>query len=221
MAPVPDPSKLTSQDAEGTGDPAAWIMASECLWVPNLSILIFLSRGSKQRCSKNQRFYCSCPLFNIPDEAVPAIPVRHHLPSIGWHLVQAPGSRGRRPAWRLCPMAGKKERKASVHLIPKHFLWDKLQRLAPLHCALYSQLIKWTMIKNVLRRVPCSSFFFIASCLLCDRCPMRKVYLFYFTDEETMNGLKRLSNFPEDTQANFEQKFCTHSITLDIPETRH
>lgn len=128
MAPVPDPRKLTSQDTEGTGDPAAWIMASEYLWVPNLSTLIFLSRGSKQRCSKNQRFHCSCPLFNIPDEAVPAIPVRHHLPSIGRHLVQAPGSRGRRPAWRLCPVAGKKERKAWVHLIPEHFLWDKLQK---------------------------------------------------------------------------------------------
>lgn len=49
-------------------------------------------------------------VFNLLDEAVSAIPVCRHLPSIGWYLVQAPGSRGRWPAWRLRPVAGGKKK---------------------------------------------------------------------------------------------------------------
>ena len=66
-------------------------------------------------------------VFNLLDEAVSAIPVCRHLPSIGWYLVQAPGSRGRWPAWRLRPVAGGKKKK-SLHQTPGNFFSDKFQR---------------------------------------------------------------------------------------------
>lgn len=81
-------------------------MASKCLWVPNLSIFIVV----KIKKSIGQGSYCSCHLLNLLDEVVSPISVCRHLPSIGGHLVQAPGSWGRWPAWRLRPVAGKEEK---------------------------------------------------------------------------------------------------------------
>ena len=146
-------------------------------------------------------------VFNLLDEAVSAIPVCRHLPSIGWYLVQAPGSWGRWPAWRLRPVAGGK--KKSLHQTPGNFFSDKFHKghgtcssqLRAVYSADYMN--DWDVFRSCTGLTIC-----LYSILLAFQSSLTYTHL-VLQDEETMNSSQRLSNSPEDTQAYFE---CSHLL---------